>query len=158
MNEFRKAQEGRYIGALLRVPFLTFVDHIYQGVHAAGFEDITYAHLTLFRHIDQKLGSRTVDMAEDAQITKQSMSYLVDDLEARGYVERVDDPADGRARLVRLTAKGAAVMTAAAETAQRVEDEWAGYIGQERLNALCDTLKDLVAVLEEQKFLERARR
>jgi DNA-binding MarR family transcriptional regulator len=39
-------------------------------------------------------------------MTKQSMAQLVAHLEAHGYVERVPDPADGRAKLVRTTPRG----------------------------------------------------
>ncbi len=39
-------------------------------------------------------------------MTKQSMAQLVAHLEQHGYVERVPDPADGRAKLVRATARG----------------------------------------------------
>ena len=42
-------------------------------------------------------------------MTKQAMAQLVAHLEATGYVERVADPADRRAKLVRTTARGRAV-------------------------------------------------
>src|SRR5262245_53608118 len=110
IRDYRKAQEHRRIGALLRVPFLTVVDRIYELLLAAGIHNVSHAHLALFRHIDEKKGSRVVDLAADAQMTKQSMSYLVDYLEEHGYVERALDPSDGRARLIRLTALGQRVM------------------------------------------------
>ena len=44
------------------------------------------------------------ELARRAQITKQSMSELVAHLERHGYVERVPDPDDRRAKLVRATA------------------------------------------------------
>ena len=43
-------------------------------------------------------------LAERAAITKQSMAELVAHLERHGYVERVPDPTDRRAKLVRSTA------------------------------------------------------
>ena len=51
-------------------------------------------------------GTRVSVLAARAQMTKQSMAQLVAHLEAHGYVERVPDPADGRAKLVRATARG----------------------------------------------------
>src|SRR5215470_5077815 len=100
MKDYRAMQEGRQIGALLRVPFLTVVDRIYNGLVAAGFDDIARAHLAVFRHIDQTTGSRLIDLAEEAQISKQSMDYLVDHLEERGYVVRAADPHDKRAKRI----------------------------------------------------------
>lgn len=40
------------------------------------------------------------ELAEEARMTKQSMGELVAYLERRGYVERLPDPRDGRARIV----------------------------------------------------------
>ena len=51
-------------------------------------------------------GSRLVDLAEEARVTKQAMMAIVDDLESRGYVRRIADPTDTRAKLVRLTTRG----------------------------------------------------
>src|SRR5438132_8204940 len=97
--------DRRMIGALLRGPARAIVDRIARDLPAAGFTDLRPAHFVVFQHI-QPTGSRLTELAELAQITKQSMGYLVDDLEQRGYVERVPDPRDGRARPVRLTARG----------------------------------------------------
>src|SRR4051812_21630899 len=69
---------------------------------------ITSSHAKVFEHLGD--GARLTDLAERAQITKQSMGELVRSLERLGYVEREPDPADGRAYIVRATAHGADVM------------------------------------------------
>ena len=51
-------------------------------------------------------GTRLTALAEQAQVTKQTAGFLVDQLERAGYVERVPDPSDARARLVRVAARG----------------------------------------------------
>ena len=158
INKFRQAQEGRLLGALLRVPFLTIVERVYQELMEAGFQDVTYAHLNVFRHIDARTGSRLVDLAEEAQITKQSMGYLIDQLERQGYVERVPDQRDGRARRVCLTPRGMEIMAVARQVVSAVEEEWSLILGQERLDELRTTLRDLVAMLEETKYHERMNR
>src|SRR5579859_139248 len=136
MKDFRAAQEGRLMGALLRVPFLTSTMQIYEALLAAGIDDLTHAHLAVFRHIDEQRGSRLIDLADEAQIAKQSMGYLVDYLEEHGYVERVPDARDGRARLIRLTKHGEAVMKVARDSVRKTEEEWAQYLGSERLDQL----------------------
>ncbi len=78
---------------------------IIERLAALGHEQIRPAHAKVFEHIGAD-GARVADMAVAAQITKQSMSELVADLEAAGYVERFPDPTDGRAKLVRLTKAG----------------------------------------------------
>ena len=60
----------------------------------------------MFQYLDDARHRRSPTLAERAQMTKQSMGELVRHLEAHGYVERMPDPADGRAKLVRATDRG----------------------------------------------------
>ncbi|MBB1016062.1 MarR family transcriptional regulator, partial [Dietzia schimae] len=77
-------------------------DRIAAALAAAGFGDITRAQIRLLAGIDDDEGTRLVVLAERARIAKQTATALVDRLAAAGYVRRVSDPDDGRARLVRL--------------------------------------------------------
>jgi DNA-binding MarR family transcriptional regulator len=52
-------------------------------------------------------GLRITELGDDVLLTQPGMSRLIARLEAGGLVERVDDPADGRACRIRLTQKGA---------------------------------------------------
>ncbi len=71
----------------------------------AGFADLRAAHAAPFVVMDVE-GTRASQLAARAHMTKQAMSELVGYLVERGYLESVPDPSDGRARLVRPTAKG----------------------------------------------------
>jgi DNA-binding MarR family transcriptional regulator len=66
-----------------------------------GLSDLTPAHTRLFPHIDLD-GTRATELAERLNISKQAISQLVSDLERMGVLERVPDPDDGRAKLVRF--------------------------------------------------------
>ena len=88
-------------------------------------------------------GSRVGDLAEQARVTKQSAAFLVEQLEAAGYVERVPDPTDGRARLVRLTSRARGVVQAADAEVERVLAKWSDHVGEQRLDQMHDTLRDL---------------
>jgi DNA-binding MarR family transcriptional regulator len=79
------------------------------GALAAAGYDITLAQARVFQRIDQD-GSRITDLAEAAVLTKQTVGFLVDQLQRAGYVERTPDPRDGRARLVRVAPRGAAAV------------------------------------------------
>ena len=74
-------------------------------------------------------GTRVTDLAESARITKQTAGFLVDQLERAGYVRRVPDPADARARLVRIAARGQAAVSVAREAEAAVEAEWTRHLG-----------------------------
>jgi DNA-binding MarR family transcriptional regulator len=71
----------------------------------------------------------------------------VDDLERLGYAERVPDPVDGRAKLVRLTPRGVAAATEGARIIAAIESDWARRLGPRRSRELRKALEDLHGVV-----------
>ena len=140
-------KDQRMLGAMLRIPFQAIVARIDEGLRARGFTDLRPAHFAIFQHI-QPEGSRISQLAEQAQITKQSTGSLVDHMMACGYVERLPDPEDGRAKIVRLTERGWELDNAAREILSQIEQDWAEQVGDERMAQLKQTLKDLIALIE----------
>jgi DNA-binding MarR family transcriptional regulator len=51
-------------------------------------------------------GLRITELGDDVLLTQPGMSRLISRLEARGLVERTDDPSDARACRIRLTPTG----------------------------------------------------
>lgn len=138
----------RHIGQLLWAPYQAHLLRLHEALAAAGYPDIQPTHgNNLFRHLRRE-GSRVTEIAEQAQLTKQYIGNLADYLEERGYVERVPDPRDGRAKLVRLTAKGQEVERIAEETLQRLEGELTAHLGAMKMATLRELLEDLDAALE----------
>ena len=115
------------IGILLRSAYQEIVDEVSTGLARAGFEDIRPAHTAVFQHI-QADGSRLTDLADRAQITKQSMGYLVDYLEQQGYLERRPDPDDRRVTLIGLTDRGWDQVRAALTIIATIEQQWTARI------------------------------
>jgi DNA-binding MarR family transcriptional regulator len=130
------------VGILLREPFQEVVRRVSVGLVEAGFDDIRPAHTAVFQHIEAG-GSRLTDLAERAQITKQSMGYLVDHLEQCGYLERRPDPIDRRAALISLTDRGWEQVRASLRIIATIEEEWANGLGQPRMQQLRELLGDL---------------
>jgi DNA-binding MarR family transcriptional regulator len=114
---------------------------VIDAVRGAGF-DLTLAQARLAARIGEQ-GSRLTDLAEQAQITKQSAGFLVDQLERLGLVERVADPDDARARLVRFTDRGRQVVTVARKVEGQILREWRRHLGPERFAAMQDGLTAL---------------
>jgi DNA-binding MarR family transcriptional regulator len=139
--------DGRLIGALLRIPREAATRQILIKLDASGFGDVRLAHFTVFAHLPPE-GLRLTELAEAALLTKQSMGYLVDELEARGYVERAPDPADRRAKLVRMTERGRAVEQVVRRAILQVEAEWAAYMAPGEFAELSRLLRSLIAHLE----------
>ena len=135
------------LGALFRIPFQTLDIRIEEGLIAAGYADLRPAYFEVFRYIKPK-GSRSTELAEQARITKQSMGYLVDHLESQGYVERISDSQDRRAKIVRLTERGQQVEQTARQIILQVEAEWTTLLGEEAMRQLRQKLESLIDVLQ----------
>jgi DNA-binding MarR family transcriptional regulator len=134
--------QWRELGILLFVANRALEERAFDAVLAAGVTDITVAQARVAARIGPD-GTRVSELAAQARVTKQSAAFLVEQLEAAGYVERVPDPADGRARLVRLTARADKVVSAANTEVERVLAEWAEHVGADRLGQLYEVLRDL---------------
>src|SRR3954447_12775917 len=135
------------LGILLFVAYRALEQRAHDAVIASGITDITLAQARIAARIGPH-GTRVSDLAEQARVTKQSAGFLVEQLEAAGYVERVPDPADRRARLVRLTGRADRVVTVANTEVERVLAEWADHVGADRLQQMYETLLDLRAITD----------
>ncbi len=78
-------------------------------------------------------------------MTKQAAGELVDDLVELGYVERMPDPADGRAKMIRLTERGAAAQRIGFGLFGELEQRWAERFGAERVDELRELLEQIAA-------------
>ncbi|GAA1529059.1 MarR family winged helix-turn-helix transcriptional regulator [Nocardioides humi] len=113
-----------------------------DALAAAGYDDLTPAMARVAARLSED-GIRVTDLAEQARITKQSASVLVDQLERAAYVERVLDPADARARLVLIAPRGREAQRLARREERAIEREWTRHLGAERMAALRSALADL---------------
>jgi DNA-binding MarR family transcriptional regulator len=109
------------------------------AVHRAGYSDITLAQARIAARIAPE-GSRLTELADQAQISKQTATHLIDQLERGGYVERTVDPTDGRGRLVRFTEKGLEVIKVARAEESRIDAEWRAHLGERRMRQLREAL------------------
>jgi DNA-binding MarR family transcriptional regulator len=118
------------LGLLCYIAYRAFETRIMHAVREAGFEDLTVAQGRLFARIGPG-GTRLTDLAEQAQVTKQTAGFLVDQLERGGYVRRELDPADARARLVCIAPRGQAAVKVARKAEAEAEAEWAQHLGKQ---------------------------
>jgi DNA-binding MarR family transcriptional regulator len=109
-----------------------------------GASDLTPGQAAAMLLID-RTGTRLTDLAEQAQITKQAMMQVVDDLEALGYVRRAPDPRDARAKVVRLTPRGTAGKVEARRAMAAVEGRIRRRLGESAHESLRRALGKLGA-------------
>ena len=109
---------------------------------AAGYDDVQMSYVPLLANVDTE-GTRIITISQRTGNTRQAVSQLVSEIEARGYVERVPDPNDGRAVLVRHTARGRALLARALGEMSDIEARYARALGRTRFESLKQLLHDL---------------
>jgi DNA-binding MarR family transcriptional regulator len=138
------------IGLLLRLLYQHHAQDIEVALQEAGFGNLRPAHANVFPFVPPE-GITVSELADLAQVRKQTMSQAVDQLERMGYVARRPNPRDRRSRLVFLTERGAAVKPVTHATAAGVEERWAELTSAEDVEALRASLLRLLNQLSTQQ-------
>jgi DNA-binding MarR family transcriptional regulator len=137
--------ERQNLGLLCFYASRAMESRLFAALAAAGFDDLTPAQGRIAARIGPG-GTRLTDLAEQALVTKQTAGHLVDLLERGGYVRRVPDPTDGRARLVQIAERGQEVAVVARKVEREVEAEWTAHLGHEtaaQLRAALERLREI---------------
>ncbi|WP_069167208.1 MarR family winged helix-turn-helix transcriptional regulator [Nocardia altamirensis] len=136
------ADEELNVGLLMLIAYRSMEDRIFAALADSGYGGITIAQGRILAQIGAD-GTRLTELAARTQITKQTAGFLVDQLERGGFVERVPDATDGRARLVRLTARGQEGADFANSIAEQIQTEWSEHLGAGQMRALRKALTRL---------------
>lgn len=122
-----------------------------------GVEGIRLAHTHLFPHLDLE-GTRLTHIAERMKMSKQAITPWIRELEALGIIERVPDPTDGRAKLIRFSQKGQQALLLGLDVLDSLRKDIEHELGssivsrlQGDLLHLLDTLEQRAIQQEEQK-------
>jgi DNA-binding MarR family transcriptional regulator len=121
-----------------------FFEDFREELEQTEFGDLRPTHGCVFRFV-RGSGLRLTVLAEMAGMTKQSVGEIVDDLVARGYVKRIPDPHDKRAKLICLTERGERAQTTGLALFAKVEQQWAERYGAKRMAQLRELLEEIAA-------------
>jgi DNA-binding MarR family transcriptional regulator len=116
-----------------------------------GWPDLRASQAALVLNVDRRFGTRLTELARRAGVTKQAMMVVVDDLEVRGLVRRTPDPEDGRAKVVRLTARGRTFAAECRRAVAAVEARAKRMLGGRRYDVLRETLDILLEAEDEEE-------
>ena len=141
----KRASVGQLLFKCARLLNERAIDRVNRQV---GQPVLRASHTNLFPHIDFE-GVRLTELAQRLGITKQAVGQVVAELEEMGVVELRPDPSDGRAKLVRFTAKGAKGIEHGLSVLAELETELASKIGKRHMRALHQALLAAEAVLLE---------
>jgi DNA-binding MarR family transcriptional regulator len=136
-------------GQLVQLAYRAADGAIQRGLESRGF-DVRMTHSAVMANIDIASGTRATVLAERASVSKQAIGELIDDLQNRGYVKRVPDPADGRAKLIQLTAKGRKLIDAAYEVIREIETALLNQVGAKKLEAARSVLRATTAICSDE--------
>ena len=134
------------LGLLLFIPYRAMESAVLAELRAHGHE-LTISQARVFQRIGPH-GSRPGELAAAAQLSKQTLGSIVDQLERAGYVERVPDPTDGRARLVSITDAGQELVELSLPVVRATEQAWAKHLGPTRTRHLHEALSALREVTD----------
>ena len=112
----------------------------------AGHPDIREGYGCVFGFIDMEHGSRLTELAEGSGFTKQAVGEAVTDLERLGYLERLPDPTDGRAKIIKLTDFGVDAVVKGRRLFAEIEAEWADQLGAELLATFREAATKIAAL------------
>ena len=145
------AEDHVIFSQLLRRPYEALLMRIHAELAAAGYADSYPAWGTNIFHYLREGGLRLTELADRTHTTKQALLYTINQLEAAGYVERVPDPTDGRAKIIRLTERGWEVRRVGDEIIASIEHECVQQLGEEKMRQFNELMKDVSSVFEENR-------
>lgn len=134
---------GYELPFLLFGGFRTLIDRLHVELARRGHPDVRPSYGFAMQAIGVQ-GATASDVGRRLGVSKQAAGKTVERLEALGYAERADDPADARRKIVRLTAHGVDALTKSAEIFDELRAEWAHTVGRERIGALEADLRKVV--------------
>jgi DNA-binding MarR family transcriptional regulator len=100
----------------------------------AAEQPVLTAHgLTMWAYIvlsalDQSAIRTQATLAESIGADKTRIIPVLDELQKHGYIERIPDPDDRRARLLEITESGRSIKNATQADIQRGEEHWLGQL------------------------------
>jgi DNA-binding MarR family transcriptional regulator len=129
----------------------TLSSELGEELEERGWPGMRASQATLLLNVDRRSGTRLTELARRAGVTKQAVMIVVDDLEVRGLVRRTPDPEDGRAKVVRLTARGRTCAAEVRRATAAIDARVRRSLGGRRHEGLRESLELLLGTEEEEE-------
>ncbi len=120
------------------------IEALRSGLREEG-PTLRAAHTQVFECLDPG-GTRLTALAERAQMSHQAMGELVEEMVQLGYLERLPDPADRRARLIRPSERGRLVLARAAGQLRLLHDRWESELSGITVSQVVLALDTLISI------------
>jgi DNA-binding MarR family transcriptional regulator len=131
------------LARLLAMAYRQLVDDLHRRLAARGWSDVRPAFGFLLLALREGPVSLR-ELVATLGTSKQAVSKLADAMVAAGLVERAADPRDARAKDLRLTARGRALLVDVEEIYGELETGWAETLGADAVESLRRDLETVV--------------
>jgi DNA-binding MarR family transcriptional regulator len=134
---------GVPLARLFAMAYRLLVDELHERLADRGWTGVRPAFGFVLLALREGPASLR-DLPDVLGTTKQAVSKLVDAMVAAGFLQRVADPGDARAKRVQLSPRGRTLLSDVEEIWADLEVGWAQTLGEARLD---DLRGDLETVL-----------
>jgi len=131
-------------GVLLNVAFGAFKNQLHTHLASKGFDDLGSSFGYVFRMLEPQPQNLT-QVAFGLGITSQGALKVINDMVAKGYVERREEPEDGRSKRLALTARALAAMAEARRFHVQFERDLGAQFGPKQVGAMRSILEAIYA-------------
>ncbi|ULP42637.1 MarR family winged helix-turn-helix transcriptional regulator [Mycobacterium lentiflavum] len=143
----RRALEGEWqptVPALVNLVAASGAPQLRAAFAAAGLDGIRPAQAVAL--VPLALGGLHASaLADRLRVSRQAVAQAAAALERHGYVTRVPNPADARARIIELTPRGRQALQVMRSNAIELEKRWHQVLGEQRLGEFRETLVMLLS-------------
>jgi DNA-binding MarR family transcriptional regulator len=118
-----------------------------EALAEQGYGDLRPMHLLVIERLFI-CEARATEIAEAIGLTKQATGQIIDRMDELGYVQRVPDPSDGRAKVLQLTDRGQRAAQTLRSIADENEKKMLAALGQTRYRQLRAALGSLITATQ----------
>lgn len=143
MKRLTPRSPGAELAMLLLDGFNSMTDEVVAELEKRGHIGVRAVHAFALEAIDAGADTAS-DLGRRLSVSKQAAAKTISGLQQLGYVERGEDPTDGRRKQLQVTPRGVELMSIGGTLFNELRDAWAAQVGTEQFNALEAHLAQLV--------------
>jgi DNA-binding MarR family transcriptional regulator len=128
----------------LLLGFRALIDELHEELARQGHPEMRPMHGFVFQAIMRAgghYGTTAADLGRALGISKQAAGKTIDMLEGLRYLQPGHDPDDARRKAYILTAHAYDALERSEQIFDRLRDQWAETIGEDRLRAMVEDLR-----------------
>jgi DNA-binding MarR family transcriptional regulator len=112
-----------------------FDNALQKTLRAQGFPDFNNSQSAMLFHISEGV-TRPIEIARKMRLSRQAIRHIANQLIEAGILVSLDDPDDGRSKVLKYTPKAKNLRLAAQNVLLSMEETLAGRLGREEFNEL----------------------